>query len=143
MHIKTLLSGLCCAMLLLPAVSFGADDAKAKNDAKQAGANMPFVVVAPSEEIIVSFPLFVVERGVVDSVDTSAHTFTLKEKDGTMTKILVTENTMIENIYADVFHWESKKGINDLKKGDKVRVAVFPGDEGKPSTAMSLDVYKF
>jgi len=143
MHIKTLLSGLCCAMLLLPAVSFGADDAKAKNDAKQTGANMPFVVVAPSEEIIVSFPLFVVERGVVDSVDVPASTFTLKEKDGTTTKVQVTENTMIENIYADVFHWESKKGINDLKKGDKVRVAVFPGDEGKPSTAMSLDVYKF
>jgi len=143
MHIKTLLSGLCCAMLLLPAVSFGADDAKAKNDAKQTGANMPFVVVAPSEEIIVSFPLFVVERGVVDSVDVPASTFTLKETDGTTTKVQVTENTMIENIYADVFHWESKKGINDLKKGDKVRVAVFPGDEGKPSTAMSLDVYKF
>ena len=143
MHIKTLLSGLCCAMLLLPAVSFGADDAKTKNDAKQTGANMPFVVVAPSEEIIVSFPLFVVERGVVDSVDVPASTFTLKEKDGTTTKVQVTENTMIENIYADVFHWESKKGINDLKKGDKVRVAVFPGDEGKPSTAMSLDVYKF
>lgn len=143
MHIKTLLSGLCCAMLLLPAVSFGADDAKAKNDARQTGANMPFVVVAPSEEIIVSFPLFVVERGVVDSVDVPANTFTLKEKDGTTTKVQVTENTMIENIYADVFHWESKKGINDLKKGDKVRAAVFPGDEGKPSTAMSLDVYKF
>lgn len=143
MHIKTLLSGLCCAMLLLPAVSFGTDDAKAKTDARQTGANMPFVVVAPSEEIIVSFPLFVVERGVVDSVDVPASTFTLKEKDGTTTKVQVTENTMIENIYADVFHWESKKGINDLKKGDKVRVAVFPGDEGKPSTAMSLDVYKF
>ena len=143
MHIKTLLSGLCCAMLLLPAVSFGADDAKAKNDAKQTGANMPFVVVAPSEEIIVSFPLFVVERGVVDSVDVPASTFTLKEKDGTTTKVQVTENTMIENIYADVFHWESKKGINDLKKGDKVRARDFPGDEGQPSSAVSLDVYKF
>jgi hypothetical protein len=60
-----------------------------------------------------------------------------------MTKIKVTENTLIENIYADVFHWESKKGINDLKKGDKVRARVFPGDNGQPSSAVSLDVYKF
>ena len=84
-----------------------------------------------------------VERGVVESIDAKDHTFTLKEKDGTMTKIKVTENTLIENIYADVFHWESKKGINDLKKGDKVRARVFPGDEGQPSSAVSLDVYKF
>ena len=144
MHIKSLLTALCCAVLLAPAMSFAADDAaKAKPAEKQTVADTPFVVVAPSEEIIVSFPLFEVERGVVDSIDAKNSMFTLKEKDGTMTKIKVTENTLIENIYADVFHWESKKGINDLKKGDKVRVAVFPGDEGKPSTAMSLDVYKF
>ena len=30
-----------------------------------------------------------------------------------------------------------------LKKGDKVRARVFPGDNGQPSSAMSLDVYKF
>ena len=144
MHIKTLLTALFCAMLLSPAVSLGAEEAaKAKPAAKETVADTPFVVVAPSEEIIVSFPLFVVERGVVESIDAKDNTFTLKEKDGTMTKIKVTENTLIENIYADVFHWESKKGINDLKKGDKVRARVFPGDNGQPSSAVSLDVYKF
>jgi len=106
-------------------------------------ADTPFVIVAPSEEIIVSFPLFVVERGVVENIDAKSHMFTLKEKDGTMTKIKVTENTLIENVYADIFTWESKKGIADLKKGDKVRARVFPGDDGQPASAMSLDVYKF
>ena len=121
MHIKSLFTALCCAVLLVPAVSFGADDAKAKHAAKETVADTPFVIVAPSEEIIVSFPLFVVERGVVESIDAKNHMFTLKEKDGTMTKIKVTENTLIENVYADIFTWESKKGIADLKKGDKVR----------------------
>ncbi len=144
MHIKTLFTALFCAMLLTPAVSFGANDAaKAKPAAKETVADTPFVIVAPSEEIIVSFPLFEVERGVVDSIDAKNSMFTLKEKDGTMTKIKVTENTLIENVYADIFTWESKKGINDLKKGDKVRARVFPGDNGQPSSAMSLDVYKF
>ena len=144
MHIKSLLTALCCAVLLAPAMSFAADDAaKAKPAEKQTVADTPFVVVAPSEEIIVSFPLFVVERGVVESIDAKDHTFTLKEKDGTMTKIKVTENTLVENVYADIFTWESKKGIADLKKGDKVRARVFPGDEGQPSSAISLDVYRF
>ena len=145
MHIKTLLSALFCAMLLSPAVSLGAEEAaKAKPAAKkETVADTPFVIVAPSEEIIVSFPLFEVERGVVDSIDVKNSMFTLKEKDGTLTKIKVTDNTLIENVYADIFTWESKKGINDLKKGDKVRARVFPGDSGQPSSAMSLDVYKF
>ena len=145
MHIKPLFTALCCAMLLTPAVSFGADDAaKAKPaPAKESVADTPFVIVAPSEEIIVSFPLFEVERGVVDSIDAKNSMFTLKEKDGTLTKIKVTDNTLIENVYADIFTWESKKGIKDLKKGDKVRARVFPGDNGQPSSAMSLDVYKF
>ena len=30
-----------------------------------------------------------------------------------------------------------------LKKGDKVRARVFPGDDGQPASAISLDVYKF
>ena len=145
MHIKTLLTALFCAMLLSPAVSLGAEEAaKAKAAAqKETVADTPFVIVAPSEEIIVSFPLFEVERGVVDSIDVKNSMFTLKEKDGTLTKIKVTDNTLIENVYADIFTWESKKGINDLKKGDKVRARVFPGDSGQPSSAMSLDVYKF
>ena len=144
MYTKALFTAFCCAMLLSPAVSFGANEAaKAKPASKETVADTPFVIVAPSEEIIVSFPLFVVERGVVDSIDAKNHVFTLKEKDGTMTKIKVTENTLIENVYADIFTWESKKGIDDLKKGDKVRAHVFPGDNGQPSSAMSLDVYKF
>ena len=110
---------------------------------KEAVANTPFVIVAPSEEIIVSFPLIVFERGVVDSIDVKNSTFTLKEQDGTLTTIKVTENTMIENIYLDIFNWESKKGINDLKKGEKIRAAVFPAEKGQPATAVSMDVYKF
>ena len=35
MHIKSLFTALCCAVLLVPAVSFGADDAKAKHAAKR------------------------------------------------------------------------------------------------------------
>ena len=145
MHIKTLFTALCCAMLLAPAVSFGAADAaKAKPaPAKETVADTPFVIVAPSEEIIVTFPLFVVERGVVEDIDAKNHTFTLKEKDGTLSKIKVTENTIVENVYADIFTFESKKGINDLKKGEKVRARVFPGEKGQPSSAISLDVYKF
>ena len=146
MYTKALFTAFCCAMLLSPSVSFGADEAaKAKPapSSKETVADTPFVIVAPSEEIIVSFPLFEVERGIVESIDAKNHVFTLKEKDGTMTKIKVTENTLIENVYADIFTWESKKGINDLKKGDKVRARVFPGGKGQPSSAMSLDVYKF
>ena len=145
MYTKALFTAFCCAMLLSPSVSFGADEAAKAKPAtkKETVADTPFVIVAPSEEIIVSFPLFVVERGVVDSIDAKNNVFTLKEKDGTMTKIKVTDNTLIENVYADIFTWESKKGINDLKKGDKVRARVFPGDNGQPSSAMSLDVYKF
>jgi hypothetical protein len=145
MYTKALFTAFCCAMLLSPTASFGADEAAKAKPAtkKETVADTPFVIVAPSEEIIVSFPLFVVERGVVDSIDAKNNVFTLKEKDGTMTKIKVTENTLIENVYADIFTWESKKGINDLKKGDKVRARVFPGDSGQPSSAMSLDVYKF
>ena len=85
MHIKSLFTALCCAVLLVPAVSFGADEAKAKHAAKETVADTPFVIVAPSEEIIVSFPLFVVERGVVESIDAKNHMFTLKEKDGLQT----------------------------------------------------------
>ena len=145
MYTKALFTAFCCAMLLSPAVSFGAEEATKAKPAtkKETVADTPFVIVAPSEELSVSFPLFVVERGVVDSIDAKNNVFTLKEKDGTMTKIKVTENTLIENVYADIFTWESKKGINDLKKGDKVRARVFPGDNGQPSSAMSLDVYKF
>ena len=140
MRIKTLFTGLCCGIILAPALALAADTA---SKAKQTVADTPFVIVAPSEEIVVTFPLFLVERGVVDTVDMKNGTFTLKDKEGAVSTIKVTDNTLIENVYVDIFTWETKKGIADLKKGDKVRARVFPGDENEPSTAISLDVYKF
>ena len=110
---------------------------------KQTVADTPFVIVAPSEEIVVTFPLFFVERGVVESVDVKNGTFTIKDKQGQVSTIKVTDNTLIENVYVDIFTWETKKGINDLKKGDKIRARVLPGDDGQPASAISLDVYKF
>lgn len=142
MRIKTLFTGLCCGIILAPAMAFAADTAPATK-AKQTVADTPFVIVAPSEEIVVTFPLFFVERGVVESVDAKNGTFTIKDKEGKISTIKVTDNTLIENVYADIFSWETKKGIGDLKKGDKIRARVFPGDDGQPASAISLDVYKF
>lgn len=142
MRIKTLFTGFCCGILLAPAMALAADSAPASK-AKQAVADTPFVIVAPSEEVVVTFPLFLVERGVVESVDVKNGTFTIKDKEGVLSTIKVTDNTLVENVYADIFTWETKKGINDLKKGDKVRARVFPADEGQPESAISLDVYKF
>ena len=142
MRTKTLFTVFCCGILLAPAMALAADAAPAPK-AKQTVADTPFVIVAPSEEIVVTFPLFLVERGIVESVDVKNGTFTLKDKEGTVSTIKVTDNTLVENVYADIFTWESKKGINDLKKGDKVRARVFPADEGQPESAISLDVYKF
>ena len=143
MRIKTLFTGFCCGILLAPAMAFAADSAPAPKAEKQTVADTPFVIVVPSEEIVVTFPLFVVERGVVESVDVKKGTFTLKDKQGEVSTIKVTDNTLVENVYADIFTWDTKKGIADLKKGDKVRARVFPGDDGQPSSAISLDVYKF
>ena len=142
MRIKTLFTGFCCGIILAPAMALAADTAPAPK-AKQTVADTPFVIVAPSEEIVVTFPLFVVERGVVESVDAKNGTFTLKDKQGEVSTIKVTDNTLVENVYADIFTWDTKKGIADLKKGDKVRARVFPGDDGQPCSAISLDVYKF
>ena len=142
MRIKTLFTGFCCGILLAPAMAFAADSAPAPK-AKQTVADTPFVIVAPSEEIVVTFPLFLVERGVVESVDVKNGTFTLKDKEGAVSTIKVTDNTLVENVYADNITWEKKKVNNDLKKGDKVRARVFPADEGQPESAISLDVYKF
>ena len=143
MRIKTLFTGFCCGILLAPAMALAADSGSAPKAAKQTVADTPFVIVAPSEEIVVTFPLFLVERGVVESVDVKNGTFTLKDKEGAVSTIKVTDNTLVENVYSDIFTWETKKGINDLKKGDKVRARVFPADEGQPESAISLDVYKF
>lgn len=142
MRIKTLFTVFCCGIILAPAMALAADTAPAPK-AKQTVADTPFVIVAPSEEIVVTFPLFVVERGVVESVDAKNGTFTIKDKQGETSTIKVTDNTLVENVYADIFTWESKKGIGDLKKGDKIRARVFPGDDGQPASAISLDVYKF
>lgn len=142
MRIKTLFTSFCCGIILAPAMALAADTAPAPK-AKQTVADTPFVIVEPSEEIVVTFPLFFVERGVVESVNAKNGTFTIKDKQGEVSTIKVTDNTLVENVYADIFTWESKKGIDDLKKGDKIRARVFPGDEGQPSTAISLDVYKF
>ena len=60
MRIKTLFTGLCCGIILAPALAFAADTAP---KAKQTVADTPFVIVAPSEEIVVTFPLFLVDRG--------------------------------------------------------------------------------
>jgi hypothetical protein len=141
MRVRTLIAGLCCGIFMAPVISLATDTAPVTS--KQTVSDTPFVIVAPSEEIIVTFPLFLVERGVVESVDTKDNTFVLKQKDGNTSVIKVTDNTLVENVYADIFTWESKKGIHDLKKGDKVRARVFPGDNGAASSAISLDVYKF
>ena len=143
MRIKTLFTGFCCGIILAPAMTLAADSAPAAKAEKQTVADTPFVIVAPSEEIVVTFPLFFVERGVVESVDVKNGTFTIKDKQGQVSTIKVTDNTLIENVYVDIFTWETKKGINDLKKGDKIRARVFPGDDGQPASAISLDVYKF
>ena len=79
MRIKTLFTGFCCGIILAPAMALAADTAPAPK-AKQTVADTPFVIVAPSEEIVVTFPLFVVERGVVESVDAKNGTFTIKDK---------------------------------------------------------------
>ena len=93
MRIKTLFTGFCCGIILAPALAFAADTAP---KAKQTVADTPFVIVAPSEEIVVTFPLFLVERGVVENVDVKNGTFSLKDKDGDVSTIKVTDNTLIE-----------------------------------------------
>lgn len=143
MHVKSLISAFCLGILLLPAMASAADKADQKGADKQTVSDTPFVIVAPSEEIIVTFPLFDIERGIVESIDEKDHTFTLKEKDGTMTKIKVTDSTLVENVYADIFTFETKKGLADLKKGDKVRARVFPSDGEEAASAISVDVYKW
>ncbi len=81
------------------------------------------VTIIPSADIVVTFPLLLTERGIVESVDLKAKTFELKRKDGSMAKISVGEGTLVENVYLDIFHSESRKGIDELKKGDKVITA--------------------
>lgn len=100
------------------------------------------VTIIPTADIIVTFPLLLTERGVVESVDLKAKTFELKRKDGSLAKISVGDGTLVENVYADIFHSDSKKGIDDLKKGDKVRARVFPPQDGEES-ALIIDVFRF
>ena len=121
MRIKTLFTGFCCGILLAPAMALAADSAPAPKAAKQTVADTPFVIVAPSEEIVVTFPLFVVERGVVESVDVKNGTFTIKDKQGEVSTIKVTDNTLVENVYADdqehpLFAWNGYSKIAPLQK---------------------------
>ena len=59
-----------------------------------------------------------------------------------MAKISVGEGTLVENVYLDIFHSESRKGIDELKKGYKVRARVFPPQNGEES-ALMVDVFHF
>ncbi len=154
MRSQNILSGLALGLCLLcvPALSTAADapansppavtadGPAAKADIPQAAEQTTLTILPPTEEIIVSFPLMLVERGTVENVDTKAGTFELKRKDGTLAKIKVGDNTIMENVYADIFTWESKKGIGDLKKGDRVRARVWPARNGMEN-ALLIDVF--
>lgn len=153
MHFKTILPALALSLCLLPVHSFAADAPAAADAAKTvpaaaaAKAELPkgvdqstLTIMPPTEEIIISFPLLLVERGTVENVDAKAGTFELKRKDGSLAKIKVGDNTIMENVYADIFTWESKKGVDDLKKGDRVRARVWPAQNGVES-AVLIDVF--
>lgn len=157
MRSKNILSGLALSLSLLcvPALSPAADAPVKADPAKPAPAaqaradkaNLPqgveqstLTIMPPTEDIIISFPLMLVERGTVESVDASAGTFELKRKDGSLARIKVGDNTIMDNVYADIFTRESKKGINDLKKGDRVRARVWPAQNGTES-AVLVDVF--
>lgn len=126
-----------------PAVKVAVPAAKApaavKTDVPPVVEQTTLTILPPTEEIIVSFPLMLVERGTVEHVDAKAGTFELKRKDGSLTKIKVGDNTIMENVYADIFTWESKKGIDDLKQGDRVRARVWPARDGVEN-ALLVDV---
>lgn len=97
-------------------------------------------ILPPTEEIVVSFPLLLVERGTVENLDAGAGIVELKRKDGSLAKIRVSDTTIVENVYADIFTWESKKGIHDLKKGDRVRARVWPA-HNDVENALLIDVF--
>ena len=97
-------------------------------------------ILPPTEEIVVSFPLLLVERGTVENLDARTGIVELKRKDGSLAKIQVSDSTIMENVYADIFTWESKKGINDLKKGDRVRARVWPA-HNDVENALLIDVF--
>ena len=139
---------LVCACMFSAAPCFAAETHKtvvtAKADAARAAlpetVDEATVTIIPAADIIVTFPLLLTERGVVESVDLKARTFELKRKDGSLARISVGDGTLVENVYADIFHSESKKGIDGLKKGDKVRARVFPPRNGEES-ALLIDVF--
>lgn len=97
-------------------------------------------ILPPTEEIVVSFPLLLVERGTVENLDAAAGIVELKRKDGSLAKIRVSDNTIVDNVYADIFTWESNKGIRDLKKGDRVRARVWPAHDDVEN-ALLIDVF--
>lgn len=146
MHYKVLSFVLALGLLGATSLSFAEDtktEAKpaAKVEAKaEANAPIPLIIATPVTDIIVSIPLILVEQGVVEKIDDKTNTFDIKRKDGTVAVVKVTENTIMENVYLDIFNWETSKGIKDLKVGDKVRARVFPVKDGVEN-ALLVDVY--
>jgi len=157
MYCRKLLPGLAFGLILLGSPAFAADGTPAnaaethKNATSTArsNANLPdgviaevFTIMPPETDIIITLPPMFTEQGIVESVDAGKNTFELKRKDGSVVKIRVSDHTVVENVYADVFHREDKKGMADLKKGDKVRARVFvPQNVGDVENALLLDVY--
>ena len=68
------------------------------------------VTIIPAADIIVTFPLLLTERGVVESVDHKARTFELKRKDGSLARISVGDGTLVENVYADISTRSRRRG---------------------------------
>ena len=108
MRSQNILSGLVLGLCLLcvptlspaadapakpvPAVKADVPAAKApaaKADIPQAAEQTTLTILPPTEEIVVSFPLMLVERGTVENVDAKTGTFELKRKDGTLARIKV------------------------------------------------------
>lgn len=114
-------------------------DAAAKAGVPEIVDTLIMTVMPPTADIVITLPLVLVERGVVESID--GKTFTLKRQDGSMAKIMVNDATVMENVYADIFNWKSSKGIAELKKGDKVRARVFPPNANGTETALLVDVF--
>lgn len=154
MHPRKVLSGLALGLSLLcvPALASAADEPDKAAPAKAAAAAKAAVpadvttevitIMPPETDIVITLPLMLVERGTVESVDAGAGVFELKRKDGSTAKIQVTDNTMMENVYADIFSREDRKGISDLKKGDRVRARVFaPRTAGGVENALLVDVF--
>lgn len=123
----------------MAAVHTAKKDAAAKAGVPEIVDTLIMTVMPPTADIVITMPLVLVERGIVEAV--TGDTFTLKRQDGSVAKIMINNATVIENVYADIFNWKSAKGISDLKKGDKVRARVFPPNANGSETALLVDVF--